>query len=50
MCLSVCVSVHLFTINLKNIFVNLGSGLEFKKLQVAHQNVYEFFQKLKGTQ
>ena len=36
MCQSVCVSVHLFTSNLK--FLSLALGLEFKKMQTAYQN------------
>ena len=54
---SVCVSVHLFTINLKFLqthnyrlaqHVSQVSGLELKKMSTAHQNAWEFFQKIMG--
>ena len=40
-------SVRLFTINLKPIYVNLISGLELKKVQTVYVNVDIFFQTLR---
>ena len=40
-------SVSLFTINLKAIYVNLISGLELKKVQTVYVNVGIFFQTLR---